>query len=127
MFYYIKVLLKAKYNFLPPKKTEVLIYDYHSKDIVDKIFDLKKISFLSIRKEKINIFILIKSFLNLKFSYFNYLICFIKYVKPKLLVTSIDNNRNFYKIKNYDPNLITIFFQNGHRSAGEGDILGFAG
>lgn len=119
----IKILFRANYSFLPPKKTDILIFDFFSKPIVQIIFNLNKVEFLSTRKEEINLFILFKLFLRLKFSYFNYLLTYIDHVNPKLLVTSIDNNKDFYKIKKFKPNLISIFFQNGHRTGGNGDIF----
>ena len=52
--------------------------------------------------------------MNFKFSYFDYIINYIKFTQPKLIITSIDNNIAFYKIK-YELNVLTIFFQNGQR------------
>ena len=69
---------------------------------------------MHVRKEQINFFILLKTFLNFKFSYFDYIINYIKFTQPKLIITSIDNNIAFYKIK-HELNVLTIFFQNGQR------------
>ena len=123
MLRYLKILFEASYDFLPPKKNEVLVYDYHSKDAVNKILKTQRISFLSTRKERINLYIVFKTFLEFKFKYFDYIINFIKFVNPKILITSIDNNKEFYRIKNFIPHLITIFFQGGHRTGGNGDIF----
>ena len=90
--------MRAKYDFFPPNKSDILVYDFDSKEITKKIFNLKRISFLSTRKERLNLFIIIKTLFQLKFRYFDYILNFIKYVSPKLIVTSIDNNRNFYMI-----------------------------
>lgn len=87
------------------------------------LFDVNKIEFLSTRKEEINLFILIRLILSFKLNYFDYLLKYIDYVDPKLVITSIDNNRDFYRIKKFKPNIITIFFQNGHRTGGNGDIF----
>ena len=46
MLRYLKILFEASYDFLPPKN-EVLVYDYHSKDAVNKILKTQRISFLS--------------------------------------------------------------------------------
>ena len=51
-FYKIKVLLKAKYTFFPPKKKDILIYDALSLKIVSKIFFTKNFEILHTRKEK---------------------------------------------------------------------------
>ena len=119
---YLNILIRAKYELFPPNKSDVLVYDFDSKEITQKIFNLKKISFLSTRKEKLNIFVIIKTLLQFKFRYFDYILNFIKCVKPKLVITSIDNNRNFYMIKKFLPKTITIFLQNGHRT-GHTDIF----
>ena len=114
--------MRAKYDFFPPNKSDILVYDFDSKEITKKIFNLKRISFLSTRKERLNLFIIIKTLFQFKFRYFDYILNFIKYVSPKLIVTSIDNNRNFYMIKRFLPKTITIFLQNGHRT-GHTDIF----
>ena len=111
MLRYLKILFEASYDFLPPKKNEVLVYDYHSKDAVNKILKTQRISFLSTRKERINLYIVFKTFLEFKFKYFDYIINFIKFVNLKILITSIDNNKEFYRIKIFIPHLITIFFK----------------
>jgi len=124
MFRYLIIFLKAKYTIIPPKKKDVLIYDMgRSKIIIEKIFKMQKLSFLYTRKEEFNLFILIKIFLNFKFKYFDYLIEYIRYVDAKVVLTSVDNDRNFYLIKQRLPQTTTIFFQNGFR-AGGGDIFG---
>lgn len=123
MLRFIKILINAKYNFLPPSKKNILIYDHHSKEIIGKIFNIKKTSFLSTRKENINLYILFRTLLEFKFQHINYVINYIKHVNPKLLITAIDNDKNFYIIKNFIPKLITIFIQNGQRTAGNGDIF----
>lgn len=127
MFRYLIIFLKAKYTIIPPKKNDVLIYDVsepgNAKIIIEKIFKIRRMSFLYTRKEEFNLFILIKTFLKFKFKYFDYLIEYIRYVEAKIVLTSIDNNRNFYLIKKRLPQTTTIFFQNGHRAGGS-DIFG---
>lgn len=122
MFRLIKFLLRANYEFFPPKKNKILVFDLQSKEIINKLFYERKLSYLSTRKEKINLFIVSKMFLKFNFSYYEYLINYIEHINPKLLITSIDNNKTFYTIKNRIPKLITIFLQNGHRT-GFSDIF----
>lgn len=117
-FYKIKVLLKAKYTFFPPKKKDILIYDALSLKIISKIFLTKNFEIIHTRKEKINLFILLKTFLSFQFSFFDYLINYIKYSSAKLVITSMDNDMTFYKLKSRLP-VLTIFFQNGARNVQE--------
>lgn len=118
---YIKVLFNCKYTFLPPKKSEVIIFDEHSIQILSKIFNLKKIEVLRTRKEEINLFILFKNFIRLQFSFTEYLTSYIIFTKAKIIISSIDNNEVFYKFKS-KCNACTIFFQNGVRM-GHNDIF----
>ena len=112
----IKILLSARFVFLPPKKNNVLIFDYQSSPILRKIFKINKFSILHIRKEEINLYVLLMTILNFKLNYFDYIINFIKCTEAKLIITSIDNNSAFYKIKS-KVNVKTIFFQIGRRTA----------
>ena len=117
-FYKIKVLLKAKYTFFPPKKKDIIIFDALSLKIVSKIFMTKNLEIIHTRKETINLFILFKTFLSFQFSFFDYIINYIKYSEAKVVVTSMDNDMSFYKIKSRLP-VLTIFFQNGIRNVQE--------
>lgn len=117
----IKILLNCKYSFLPPKKSEIIIFDQHSLKIISTIFNLKNTQVLKTRKEEINLFILLKNFINFKFTFFEYLMSFIIYSQAKVVTTSIDNNKTFYKIAS-NCSATTIFFQNGVRM-GHNDIF----
>jgi surface carbohydrate biosynthesis protein len=117
----IKLCFNTKFVFFPPKKSQHMMFDTHSERILSKIFKLKYFVFLETRKKEINLFILLKTFLKCQFSFFDYLINYIDYCGSKLIITSIDNNLTFYKIKSR-LNVTTIFFQNGVRM-GHGDIF----
>ena len=119
----LKILLNFKYNFIPPKKNNVLIFDFVSRPMIETLFDINKVEFISTRKEEINLFILTKLIFSFKLNYFDYLLKYIDYVNPKVVITSIDNNKDFYRIKKFKPNITTIFFQNGHRTGANGDIF----
>ena len=95
----ISLLSKTKFQLFPPYKKKILIFDYnlYYKYKILEFFKTEH-EILFTRFEKINIFILIKSFLKLKFSYFDYLQTYIDYVNPKLLITFNDNNLKFYKL-----------------------------
>ena len=111
----ISLLSKVKFQLFPPYKKKILIFDYnlYYKYKILEFFKTEH-EILFTRFEKINIFILIKSFLKLKFSYFDYLQTYIDYVNPKLLITFNDNNLKFYKLN--CRNGKKIFIQQGKRS-----------
>jgi surface carbohydrate biosynthesis protein len=117
----IKLLFNTKFIFLPPKKSHLMLYDGQSEKIVSSIFKLKYFIFLKTRKEEINLFILLKTFLKFQFTFFDYIINYIDYCECKVIITSIDNDPTFYKIKSR-LNVTTVFFQNGIRM-GHGDIF----
>ena len=62
-----------------------------------------------------------KLLLCLKFSYKNYLDEYIKFVNPKVLITWIDNNLNFYEYK--DQRIKKIAIQNARRTALSNDLF----
>lgn len=118
---YIKKIFKlffTKYIFFPPKKKKILIFDGNGINMLLSFFKRNEVEVYYRRYEQINLFILflsifdfkIKTKLTTKYQY-NY----IKYVKPKLIITYTDNLDNFYKIKKYFKNIKTISIQNGLR------------
>ena len=108
-----------KFNFLPPPKKKVLIFDRNFDQIsFFKLFNKKDCSILDVRYESINIFILFITFFKNFFWNIrrNYLIEYIKYATPKIVVTFIDNNFFFYELKNFYPKPLYISIQNARRT-----------
>ncbi len=113
----IMILLKAKYSFDKIKETEIVIYDKNGSEIFSELLYDKKYFILHTRFEKINIKIFLKSLLKYGFKWkpINYSELFLQYLKPKYVVTFIDNDQNFWKLKNKFNNIQTCFIQNGYR------------
>jgi len=119
-----------KFIFSKPKKNKFLIFDREGSKILKKMI-LKKtkgIEVIDIRYESINIYVLIYTFFRKFFFYFkngefvknlkkNYIVNYIKFVSPKIILTFIDNNFLFYRLKNYYPDAKYICFQNGLRDS----------
>lgn len=99
IFEIFQKLLKAKYVLTLPKKNDFLIFDRNSKKVLKKTFPKKNFSTLDTRYETINLLILFKTFFGLRFSYRSYIKKFIEYINPKVLITLIDNDKFFFKIK----------------------------
>jgi surface carbohydrate biosynthesis protein len=93
----LKFIFSKKILKYPPQK-KIIVYDSHSKDITKK-FLLNDYIILDTRYEKFYLPILLKNFLKFKFSYNDYLQEFLSYVNPKLLITFIDHDLNFYKLR----------------------------
>ena len=106
-----------KFNIIPPSSKKILIYDASHSHLLKRFFKNKKdIGILHTRLEVINLFILLKCILkkNFKFKAKSYFQEYVDYVKPKVLITMIDNDINFYQIKcNYGKK---VFIQNGKRT-----------
>ncbi len=121
---YIMIFLKAKYTFAKIKETEIVIYDKTGSEIFSELLYNKEYFILHTRFEKINIQILIKSLIKYRFKWrpINYIELFLYYLKPKHVITFIDNDIKFWKLKNKLNNIQTYFIQNGYRDS-FGDIF----
>ena len=112
----IKNILKTRLSFKKPKSSKLLIFDKHKTDFVLSKFGKINYSVLQIRYEELNIYVLYKMIFNFKFNLTfmqNYILVYISVVRPKLIITFIDNNVFFYKLKNYFPRTKTLVIQNG--------------
>ena len=91
--------VKSKWIFSKPSKKLMLIYDLP--DLFERFIEKNQYEVLDIRYQSINFYILIKTIFktglkNLTTNYKkNYLIA----VSPKLVITSIDNDLSFFKLK----------------------------
>ena len=124
LFYTIFILAPKDWRF--PKKAEILIFD--TTNIKALMQYLKNYNFvvMALRGEIINVSCLLYSFL--EFSFWKgdpldaYISAYIKKVRPRVIITLIDNYKKFYSISKRFSNLKTIFIQNGLRGR-SGDIF----
>ena len=110
----IKKFFMCRWSLLPPQKRDILLYD----GIIDNLplyIKRAKYNILYVRGEEVNIYILLACFLKLNFSSKKYIKMFIKFSKPKIIITFIDNREQFYTLskENSTP---TCFVQFGIRS-----------
>ena len=113
-FSYLQKIFNYQYKFFIPKKNKNLLFSQIGCVFLKK----KNIPFEILNLNKINLFIFFFSIFNLrvKKNYFlNYIINYIDYVKPSVIINFMDNNINFYYINNYFPKIKTICIQNGIR------------
>lgn len=108
------ILIKSKWLFFPPKAKNILIFDGHNNPFM-KYFKSKEVDVLYVRGEKINIYVLLTCLIKGKFYSKAYYQEYIKNVRPKIILTFIDNAPRFYLIKNLT-GAKTAFVQNGIRS-----------
>ena len=108
----IIVFFKCKLDFKKVKNEKLLLFDSHSLLLANKF---KKFEVLHIRYEVFNFWILLENFLNLKFTFKDYILTFISKVSPKVVITFNDNYMFFYQLKNHFPKIKFIAVQNGFR------------
>ena len=114
----LKVLISCKFEFILPQKSDVVIWGaptYIEILIKKYIPRSKKVNIIHIWGEKLNLLILLKCFLKLKFSLLDYTNEYIKVSKPKIIISFQDNYESFYKIKS-EKNQKKILIQNAWRS-----------
>ena len=107
-----------------PKKNKILFYDYIPSKLVKELIGNKKYTHIfNYANREIYLLFIFLIFINFKairifFSenlITSYTYLFIKYINPKIIITSTDNNLNFYKLKKYFNDIKFIVLQNGAR------------
>jgi len=107
-----------------PKRRPVLLIDPSGIDILAQFIAIKDIEVLDF--EETNIWIFIRTILRLQFSTSAYVVAYIEMLQPKVVLTFIDNDVNFYKLKNLCPKTKFVAIQNGIRANYSGSpSLGF--
>ena len=104
------------FEFFFPVKNKIAILDSPGSNLIKNVLKQKKLPIISTRKNaKINIFVIFYSFFqNYKYSKGQrYIIAYIKYLKPKIIISQIDNNNFFFSLKKIFSNIKFIFIQNG--------------
>ena len=115
LYQYSKYAINAKKVWKWPRQSEVLIYDARGERSLLKYLHSWDPEVLHVQNEVINMRVLLHSFFIRGKKLDAYTDCFIKKVKPKLIVTFIDNNPNFYTISQRHVSVKTMFIQNGTR------------
>lgn len=124
------IFLAAKWCWKPLKKCDVVIYDASNADLLTPYFSACRVEVLSLRGESVHVHCLVRAMFDPRFWKGSpiqaYADAFITAASPKIVVTIIDNNTDFYSISSRFPHVTTVFLQNGTR--GEvGDIFGQLG
>ena len=114
---FFTLIIKTKFNFFLPKKTNILVYDKECSLFANAIFKKNQYITFDTRLESININILVRTIFTKGFSnlFLEYKKLFFKLVSPKIVYTAIDNNPGFYKLKYIYNDAIYISDQNGMR------------
>jgi surface carbohydrate biosynthesis protein len=105
-----------------PKKSDVVIYDASGAELVLPYLNEYDVAVVPLRGESVNIQCLLRAMFKRRFWTVKplqiYAETFIEAVSPKVAITFIDNNVNFYTLSRLFPSTKTIFIQNGLRGGG---------
>lgn len=116
-------LIKLRWRILPPRRANVLLYFLTGADVIKPYFAKNELQILDLRENEVNIFVGLLCLLDRDLSAQNYAIRYISIVKPKLVLTFIDNFPPFFQLKNRFPDIQIVLIQNGIRSE-RGDLFG---
>ena len=118
---FLKIIFSEKKWFWP-RQSEVLILDGIQSVVFEEYLKPWNPEVLYMRGEQFNIPVFLSSFFKPESSFFKpesrihaYTNSYIEKVRPRLIVTFIDNYVNFYAISKKYPDIKTLFVQNGTR------------
>lgn len=120
---FLSILFKIKFDFILPNNSNILLYDTNlSNQFINFFKNYEKIQILNTRYERINLLILINSICKNGFKNLmtNYVLNYIKFTRPKLVLTFNDLSPNFYLLKDkIDKKIITVSIQQSFRHSEE--------
>ena len=81
-----------------PKKSLIALLDYPGANLIKKTLNSNNLPIISLRNVKINLYVLLLSFFeNRKYKKGQrYIISYLKLIKPKIVISHIDNNNFFF-------------------------------
>ena len=112
----IKYFIGAKKVWKWPNQSDLLIFDAAGQDVLLKYLQPWNPEVLHVRNELINMPVLLSSIFRRGRIFDTYKDCFIQKVRPKLVVTFVDNDLSFYAISQRHASVKTMVIQNGTRS-----------
>jgi surface carbohydrate biosynthesis protein len=111
-----RYLISAKLKWSLPRQSDVLVYDAGGQEILLEYLKPWNPEVLHVRGEQIYLRLLFSSLFRREARRDAYEDCFIEKVRPRLIVTFIDNNWHFYTISQRHPEVKTLVVQNGWRT-----------
>ena len=102
---FFRIIVLVKWRLTKPNQSNILIYDDESIEDLDFYLKNKKYEIFYNRYEQINLYVILYTiFVNgIKNIKKNYKFNFFKMVSPKVVITLIDENPGFFKLKNLYP------------------------
>ena len=128
-FYILNILFFSKRKIFKPSPKKILIINGDFSDLIAKNFKKSEIDVVYNRfprrierDAEINLYVVFYNFFRFKFSVSEYVKTYIEFCKPKLMITLIDNDDFFNRLKKLYPQIKAISIQNSLRSP-QGDIF----
>ena len=112
-----KLIFFSKWIFQKPEKKKILIFDKNNSKILCKVLNLSNYGLLNTRYESINLYVAFITLLNTGYKNYveNYILNYVKLTNPRIVITFIDNNPFFYRLKKLYKEPSYLSFQNGLR------------
>lgn len=110
----LKKLNYTKFRFDLPKSKPILKFDELNSNLLKKAIK-KDFNVMPRHTTEIYFWIFIKQIILFDFSFLTYFKNYVKFTSTKIVITTIDNNLSFYKLKNNLKSVIFISIQNGVR------------
>jgi surface carbohydrate biosynthesis protein len=111
----IKSLTRLRWRILPPRHKPVLLYFVTGADVIAPYFSQDEFQVLDLREHEVNLWVAVRCLFDRNLSAQNYALIYIEIVKPRLVITFIDNFPAFFQVKNRFPKITTVLIQNGVR------------
>jgi surface carbohydrate biosynthesis protein len=107
-----------------PKRRPVLLIDPSGLDILTHFIAIEDVEVLNL--EETNIWIFIRTVMRMQFSTSAYVVAYIEMMRPKVVITFVDNDVSFYRLKSLCPQTKFVSIQNGIRgNYSDGPSQGF--
>lgn len=111
----LSMMLRAEKTWHLPRRSDVLLFDACNQHLLEEYLAPWQPEVLHVRGEAFNVPVLLRSLGRPGRRTETYIDAYIAAVKPRLIVTFIDNAETFLALKSRHPGITTMFVQNGWR------------
>jgi surface carbohydrate biosynthesis protein len=108
------ILYKIRFSFTKPRSNHVALVHRDGVDLLESFIAIEQISIID--PYELNIWVAAHSLLRAKFTFTGYTTSYVQMIKPKIVMTFIDNDPSFYLLKSLNPTPKYIAIQNGTRN-----------
>tara|TARA_B100001057_G_scaffold498491_1_gene605626 strand:- start:3368 stop:4516 length:1149 start_codon:yes stop_codon:yes gene_type:complete len=117
----IILFFKGKISFTQPRQTKYVLYDKTKYLDLTKFINQKDVNILHMRGEQLNIIVILKCILKLRFKFIDYCNEYINLVNPKFIISFLDNYQQFYLLDK-KKHQKKILIQNAYRTGDDSPL-----